>query len=837
LEKDGKYYKASNIAESTSTTELRLILEAGILNDEKLALAQGRYTGTGFTAGNEYVGTNGTITSSRPILASETVRIVSTAINATTRYFSPSKTWVNGDGSKSMGVTLRPITDGAIVSGNLGAVKGGDIFDYNNLYKSQSLKKTLIGLEQNFYSDYSNAEAKSTFIAPITLSSDGDYVEFEVILKSLGIGSSTSESMGIMGQATTSNSHLGFNYSGNFLLKAANDIFVSTNAFSTPITANGLPMKVKVAYEGGVINTYKNDVLARANMVASNIILDNIGQSYGVPSFSGILRQVTISHSGGTIVSIATPYLDSTYLTNTKSLEILNTSDGYLTEEQLDYANKTDLKTDLKNRLDTISSFNSIYNGVDSKSDFNTPITLSTDGDYLEFEVLLKELGTSSNTSASMGIVGELGLGTSNIGFINSGNLYIRNSVGVWISTNGFNSPVIIDGSPLKVKMSYEDGSIKTYLNDTYQKTLTASTFIIKNIGSSYNIFPNALFKGGIRNIKISHSSGTIVSISTPYFDETYLVNSKVILNPSTYGYLTPSQVESLKNVTKYPKAFYEFDKIGNAGEHKFKAYISYKEQNGYYIGFDIVRNKDLSDSVYTDNYRISTTTLYFYNGVGMVSQGIELLTSLDNESVYGIVGGSSSTGGVHGNEIFTEAHFFVDGVEITDLTTNIPLTECADFYYTQISNTFTVDDITHSIETIHHKINKFKDNGFSTFNRFIWQKTVNVFWWYHALVCISKGLATQGHNEFLDTATMIGDSLRKLEKIGAREFYSNNQTNGLSAFVTSKMIKPIGDESVVFFVNDRVIDSKYYRKLETPPNPILNDVWESLTEVEFYKK
>ena len=106
LNTDGKYYIWDNTSELTSTTELRLILEAGILNDEKIALAKGQYVGTGFTAGNEYVGTNGTVTSSRPTLASETARIVSTAINATTRYFDPSKTWINGTASKINGVTI-----------------------------------------------------------------------------------------------------------------------------------------------------------------------------------------------------------------------------------------------------------------------------------------------------------------------------------------------------------------------------------------------------------------------------------------------------------------------------------------------------------------------------------------------------------------------------------------------------------------------------------------------------------------------------------------------------------------------------------------------------------
>ena len=105
LKTDGKYWLADNTSESTCSTEIRLILEDGVADDEKLALAKGQYIGSAFTAGKEYVGTSGTITTSKPT-GSNIVRIVSTAINATTRYFDPSKTWVVGDGTKINGIPI-----------------------------------------------------------------------------------------------------------------------------------------------------------------------------------------------------------------------------------------------------------------------------------------------------------------------------------------------------------------------------------------------------------------------------------------------------------------------------------------------------------------------------------------------------------------------------------------------------------------------------------------------------------------------------------------------------------------------------------------------------------
>jgi len=111
LAPNGKYYKADNTDVSTSTTQIRLILEGGLADDSKTALVKGKYSVTGLTAGNEYLGINGGITSTPPTGASEVVRILSTAISTNERYFNPDVTWISGDGAIINGVNVSPESD------------------------------------------------------------------------------------------------------------------------------------------------------------------------------------------------------------------------------------------------------------------------------------------------------------------------------------------------------------------------------------------------------------------------------------------------------------------------------------------------------------------------------------------------------------------------------------------------------------------------------------------------------------------------------------------------------------------------------------------------------
>ena len=144
---DGKYWKADNTSEDTSTTELRLILESGVADDVKLALEEGKFSTTGLTAGLEYVGTSGAVTSSKPTGTGEVVRIVSTAINATTRYFSPDASWVDAEGLKVNGITLvagnSEFVDNTFVIKNVANLTKKLAFDLSNISNNTTINLTV----------------------------------------------------------------------------------------------------------------------------------------------------------------------------------------------------------------------------------------------------------------------------------------------------------------------------------------------------------------------------------------------------------------------------------------------------------------------------------------------------------------------------------------------------------------------------------------------------------------------------------------------------------------------------------------------------------------------
>ena len=97
LSTDGKWYKADADLPSKSTTELRIALEAGVLNDTISTLVYGyhTFTTTVFSAGSKYwvSGTPGDITDT-PNTAN-IVRYVGTAYSSTVLLFNPDQTYLS----------------------------------------------------------------------------------------------------------------------------------------------------------------------------------------------------------------------------------------------------------------------------------------------------------------------------------------------------------------------------------------------------------------------------------------------------------------------------------------------------------------------------------------------------------------------------------------------------------------------------------------------------------------------------------------------------------------------------------------------------------------------
>jgi hypothetical protein len=95
LNTDGKYWKASNTGETTSSTELR-IANATILADASgAAIAKGPYTTTGLSTGVTYwLGDGGAYTSTQPTGDGNIVRYIGTPLSDTVLEFNPDETYI-----------------------------------------------------------------------------------------------------------------------------------------------------------------------------------------------------------------------------------------------------------------------------------------------------------------------------------------------------------------------------------------------------------------------------------------------------------------------------------------------------------------------------------------------------------------------------------------------------------------------------------------------------------------------------------------------------------------------------------------------------------------------
>lgn len=95
LKNDGKYWKASNTAASTSSTKLLLAMETISTDTVGTFLENGKFTTSGLTAGSNYfVGAAGAITTTAPTTEDYVVRPVGTALSTTVLEFNPDTTWI-----------------------------------------------------------------------------------------------------------------------------------------------------------------------------------------------------------------------------------------------------------------------------------------------------------------------------------------------------------------------------------------------------------------------------------------------------------------------------------------------------------------------------------------------------------------------------------------------------------------------------------------------------------------------------------------------------------------------------------------------------------------------
>lgn len=261
------------------------------------------------------------------------------------------------------------------------------------------------------------------------------------------------------------------------------------------------------------------------------------------------------------------------------------------------------------------------------------------------------------------------------------------------------------------------------------------------------------------------------------------------------------------------------------------------------YVRYRIKRETDMDPLIYQDYWRLVDGYICNYIGGEMVVTPVCLLEGGENECVFKQNSGKRDfTGGYHGDELVIRAKFFAGGVEISDLSENIPLTACQDFAYSEYSSMHeTAETATtpvpipgHPIVAYHDKLTEIKNGGYTTKNKLTWNFAGLVTLWYQ-LSCVAKAAATRTTfnpyqtSDFLDTSGTQG--ILNAETGQSNVFYYGDN---YSANVDSQYeISGVDNSAADLFVNARAGDTKYYRN---PPsrNVTIGEVWESEMEVKY---
>lgn len=283
------------------------------------------------------------------------------------------------------------------------------------------------------------------------------------------------------------------------------------------------------------------------------------------------------------------------------------------------------------------------------------------------------------------------------------------------------------------------------------------------------------------------------------------------------------------------PKTYYKFDKTGGAtNSGLMTVYTKIKDDS--YVGFDVAHIVDMSDVHYVDYWRIYKADFYTLTDGTMVATGKKALDTGESEFVWKQHSDKIDfTGGYHGDELVTDITFLANSLPVS-LAANIPLTACNSFEYIEKSTMHETANRTgdpfvagHPIVANHIKHTSFYDGGYKTYNKITFNYAGTMSTLYHGISCISKDVASIviAGNDFTSQA-MTGSGTNYFEEAKARDYVGYNTTNKLSSKASARIVNnDVADLASTFFVHDRSVDSKYYRK-SPPKNVVVGEVMES---------
>jgi hypothetical protein len=269
--------------------------------------------------------------------------------------------------------------------------------------------------------------------------------------------------------------------------------------------------------------------------------------------------------------------------------------------------------------------------------------------------------------------------------------------------------------------------------------------------------------------------------------------------------------------------------------ESKFIVYLSDQNHKNIYYGFEVGLEKDSSNLIYSNQYRLQKAEIYKFNDTIMLKQGLIALTNGENEFVYKTPNKVDFTGGYHGDEQLIDIDFIMDDKSI-DLEKSFHLLPFESFKYVQKSTMHESSSKSkginknHPIEAIHIKTTCFEDNGYKTVNIIQWQKNIELDKVYGSLVCLSRDFGGYGKSKSTDTIKLNLDGKQKLRSNDTNITLWNAQ-NKTKASITSKF--SIKNNSSYQWIWDHRVYNKYYRDVGKT-NAYKDDEWVFETKVKF---
>lgn len=466
------------------------------------------------------------------------------------------------------------------------------------------------------------------------------------------------------------------------------------------------------------------------------------------------------------------------------------------------------------------------FNGVDARVPLGLTLTLAADGDYLEFEARTGTGWTSFNDTLGMfGINGS----PNTFGIYDANTYYLRTVSGSDFIVFGGLPNLIGEFRKIKLAVSGGATSWDLYVDDVLvTSNPKTNNFLITEVGRCYSGANNyALFDLKYANISVS---GNVTAMP----------------DPSVY----PNQENVIKEYQKKANAAAELSPVYvscNPTGYNTRELITFYVRRGNssrYIGHFVRHDYDMDDLVYSDQFRIAYAHEYSYAGGVMTLVASNTLQGGESECVYQQIQTPSPkadfTGGVHGDEVYESFGLYLDGVK-KDIDVAFDLIPCKSAHYTQKStmheapNVGPTPVVGHPEQAIHYKKTVFGDSGYTTYNVLEWIVSIEIFW-YHGISCIGKMQATEAYDEEFQVEAMTASNVFKFEKVNQRliEYYNTTTSNAASVTATIDSAT-FADNLCEVFVDDRNVDSKYYR-MTTQEDTVIGQKDSSVMKVTYHR-